>query len=81
MIIYLINTLATLITLLVIVYILSTWVFPPYHAFRSALASIVEPMIAPIRRLIPPVGGLDFSPLIFIVLIQVLVMILTGLLQ
>jgi YggT family protein len=76
-----INMLATLLTLLVVVYMLSTWVFPPYHTFRSTLASIVEPMIAPIRRLIPPVGGLDFSPLIFIVLVQVLVMILTGLLQ
>lgn len=76
-----INMLALLLTLLVFVYILSTWVFPPYHSFRRALASIVEPMLAPIRRLIPPIGMLDFSPFIFLILVQVLATILTGVLH
>lgn len=75
----LINMLALLLTLLVIVYILSTWVFPPYNEFRRAIASIVEPMLAPFRRLIPPVGMFDFSALIFLILVQVLAGILTGL--
>ena len=73
----LINMLALLLTLLVIVYILSTWVFPPYNEFRRAIASIVEPMLAPIRRLIPPVGMFDFSAFIFLILVQVLASILT----
>ena len=71
-----INMLALLLTLLVFVYILSTWIFPPFHSFRQALASIVEPMLAPIRRVIPPVGMLDFSPFIFLILVQVLATIL-----
>jgi YggT family protein len=71
-----INMLALLLTLLVFVYILSTWIFPPFHSFRRALASIVEPMLAPIRRVIPPVGMLDFSPFIFLILVQVLATIL-----
>jgi len=75
-----INMLALLLTLLVFVYILSTWIFPPFHAFRQALASIVEPMLTPIRRIIPPVGMLDFSPFIFLILVQVLATILIGLL-
>jgi YggT family protein len=74
-----INMLAQMLSLLVFVYILSTWIFPPYHAFRNALASIVEPMLAPIRRLVPPVGMVDFSAVIFIVLVQVLATILMGL--
>jgi YggT family protein len=74
-----INLLSQLITLVVFIYILSTWIFPPYHSFRSALASIVEPVLAPIRRLVPPVGMIDFSPFIFIILIQVLAAILAGL--
>jgi YggT family protein len=73
-----INMLALLLTLLVIVYILSTWVFPPFNEFRRAIASFVEPMLAPIRRLIPPVGMFDFSALIFLILVQVLANILTG---
>ena len=76
-----INMLALILTLLVFVYILSTWVFPPYHSFRRTIASIVEPMLAPIRRLIPPVGMFDFSAFIFLIFIQVLATILTGLLD
>jgi YggT family protein len=76
-----INLLALLLTLLIIVYILSTWVFPPYNEFRIAISSIVEPMLAPIRRLIPPVGMFDFSALIFLILVQVLANILTGVLR
>jgi YggT family protein len=75
-----INMLAQMISLLVIVYILSTWVFPPYHNFRRTIASIVEPFLAPIRQVIPPVGMFDFSALIFLVLVQVLATILIGLL-
>jgi YggT family protein len=76
-----INLLALLLTLLVVVYIVSTWVFPPYNEFRMAIASVVEPMLAPIRRLIPPVGMLDFSAFIFLILVQVLANILTGVLR
>jgi YggT family protein len=75
-----INMLALLLTLLVFVYILSTWVFPPFHSFRRTIASIVEPMLAPIRRVIPPVGMIDFSPFIFLIIVQVLATILIGLL-
>ena len=76
-----INMLAVLLTLLVFVYILSTWVFPPYHSFRQSIASIVEPMLAPIRRVIPPVGMFDFSPFIFIISVQVLATILLELVR
>jgi YggT family protein len=75
-----INMLALLLTLLVFVYILSSWVFPPFHSFRQAIASIVEPMLAPIRRVVPPVGMIDFSPFIFLIIVQVLATILIGLL-
>jgi YggT family protein len=74
-----INILAQLLTLLVFVYILSTWVFPPFHSFRQTLAKIVEPMLSPIRRVLPPVGMFDFSPFIFLIIVQVLATILIRL--
>jgi YggT family protein len=77
----LINMLSSVITLLVFVYILSTWVFPPYHSFRRSLASLVEPMLSPIRRVIPPAGIFDFSPFILLVLVQVAAMVLIQLLN
>lgn len=36
------------------------------------LLDLTEPILAPIRRLMPPTGGLDFSPTIVLVLLFVL---------
>jgi len=67
--------------LLVIVYTVLTFVMSPYHPVRTALARIIEPLLQPIRRLIPPVSGLDLSPLVLIILVQLLGMILKALLS
>jgi YggT family protein len=76
-----INTLAALLSLLMLIYVLASWVFPPYHNVYRALAAICDPLLAPIRRLLPPVGGLDFSPFIFLVLVNLLAAILAGLIH
>jgi len=76
-----IRALANLVTLVVIVDVVASWVLPnPYHPFRQAVHRLVEPMLAPIRRLVPPVGMIDFSPMILILLIQVIEVVLVNLL-
>jgi YggT family protein len=52
----------------------------PYHPIRRGIDGVVEPMLAPIRRIVPLMGPLDFSPLVLIILIQVLSNILIRLL-
>lgn len=43
-----------------------------YYDLERAVDLLTEPILAPIRRLIPPVGpGIDFSPLVAIILLQV----------
>ena len=37
-----------------------------------ALQALTEPVFRPIRRVIPPMGGLDLSPLVVLLLIQFL---------
>lgn len=49
------------------------------RAFVGALERITEPLYRPIRRLLPDFGGIDFSPLVVLLLIQVLRMLLGGL--
>lgn len=52
---------------------LITWVSPdPRNPVVMFLRQLTEPVLAPIRRLLPPwkTGGLDFSPLIVIIAIQ-----------
>jgi YggT family protein len=48
-----------------------SYLLSPYHPVRSSLDRIVQPMLAPLRRWIPPVGILDFTPVVLIILIQV----------
>jgi YggT family protein len=64
-----------------VVYIISTWIFPPFHPFRSALATLVEPALRPIRSVVPPLGMFDFSAFILIVLIEVVAAILIAVLR
>jgi YggT family protein len=62
--------LINLLTILVIVHVVLTWVLSPYHPVREILDRIVEPMLSPIRRVMPFTGGLDFSPFVLLLLIQ-----------
>ena len=71
-IILFIRALSQLLVLLVIVSVILSYFMDPYHPVRRGIDSVVEPMLAPIRRLVPLIGMLDFSPLILIILIQVL---------
>ena len=48
------------------------------RSFVQALERITDPLYRPIRRLMPDFGGIDFSPLIVLLLIQVLRMLLAG---
>jgi YggT family protein len=66
-----INALSQLLVLLVIVSVILSYFMDPYHPIRRAIDSVVEPLLAPIRRVVPLLGALDFSPLILIILIQV----------
>lgn len=75
-----INSLAQLLVLLVIVSVILSYFMDPYHPIRRSINSVVEPMLAPIRRMVPLVGPLDLSPLILIILIQVVSNLLIRLL-
>lgn len=46
--------------------------------FVEALDRITAPLYRPIRRLMPDFGGIDFSPLVLLILIQILRMLLNG---
>jgi YggT family protein len=65
-----------------IVYALMSW-FPiepgsTAARFQHALASVIEPVLRPVRRIIPPVAGLDLAFLVVIIVIEVVVASLGG---
>jgi YggT family protein len=62
--------LATLLlyTVLIFIYALLSFIAPGTRSPATALlASLCEPLLAPLRRVLPVVGGIDFSPLVAIV--------------
>lgn len=60
----------------VIVQAILSWVQPGYNPATAILYSLTEPVLRPAQRILPPLGGLDLSPLVVIILIQLLKMLL-----
>lgn len=75
-----VETIASLYIWIVIASILMSYFVDPYHPVRQGVDRLVRPLLDPIRRVVPPLGMFDFSPLILIVLVQVLSNLLVGLL-
>lgn len=61
-----------LLTFCILVQAVMSWFGSSMHSPASSLLfNINEPLLRPARRLIPPIGGLDLSPLLVILLLQV----------
>lgn len=52
-----------------------SWV-NPYSPLAQPAAQLTKPFVAPIQRLLPPIAGIDLSPLVVILLAQVVLMFL-----
>ena len=61
--------------ILVLGFAILSWVQPGSPVY-ALLGRLTEPMLAPLRRVIPAVGGVDLSALVLIVLLQIALMIL-----
>lgn len=60
--------------------IIFSWIAPrSHHPAIALLYQLTEPAMAPLRRLLPPMGGLDLSPILAFVVINVLEIVLRGL--
>jgi YggT family protein len=62
-------------TVLVIVYAILSWV-QTQSMMADLLERLVMPVMAPIRRIVPLVGGIDLSPLVLLLLLQVVGIVL-----
>lgn len=79
--VFVISFIAQILFWLVFISVILSYFMDPYHPVRRSLDTIVEPMLAPIRRVVPPVGMFDLSPLVLLILIQLISNILINLLR
>ena len=55
----------------ILIQVIISWVNPGmYNPVMGLLHSLTEPLLAPARRVIPPISGLDLSPIVVIVVLQ-----------
>ncbi|MEX2162937.1 MAG: YggT family protein [Sulfuricaulis sp.] len=68
----------------ILIRVILSW-FMPYGIHQnpagSLLVSLTEPLLRPARRLIPPIGGLDLSPIAVIVVLQLMQLALAHLIR
>jgi YggT family protein len=63
---------------LLIVYAVMSWV-QAHSPVSDVIGRLCEPLLRPVRRIIPLAGGIDLSPLVVLVLLQVALMVLGNL--
>jgi YggT family protein len=81
------DLLLTIVTWVIIIQVLLSWLLAfnvlnvhqgGVRNFIVALDRLTAPLYRPIRRMLPDFGGLDFSPLVILILIQVIKKLLAG---
>lgn len=70
-------------SLIILARVLMSWInIDPYSPIARVIYDLTEPLLAPVRNMMPTAGGLDFSPIIVLILLQVvgsmIVMMLAG---
>lgn len=63
---------------LILLEVLFSWI-NPHHPLAQPLRALTGGFLAPIRRLIPPISGIDLSPLVALLILQILLIVLSRL--
>lgn len=63
-------------SVVIIADVVVSYFLSPYHPIREFLDKIVHPMLAPIQKIIPPMAGFDFSPVILLLIVQLIARLL-----
>jgi YggT family protein len=75
-----IQMLAFVLWLLLIARVVLSWTNPMGGGGLVAfIYQVTEPILAPIRRILPPAGGMDWSPLVAMLLLGVILRLASGL--
>ena len=79
--VWLVGTAFDVYTLLLLARVVASWVgASPYHPAVRWLVRVTEPVLAPVRSRFPPRGGVDFSPVVALLVLWVARNVVTRLL-
>ncbi len=58
--------------LLILLKVILSYFMDPFHPFRQSVDRFVDPLLRPIRQVVPNIGGFDFSPIILLIFVEVI---------
>ena len=77
-----VNLFFHLLSLAILARVLLYWArVSPYHPAVEFLYRITEPILAPLRRVIPPVGMADISPIVAMILLWIIQEVLAAIMR
>jgi YggT family protein len=76
-----VNLFVQIYTLLIVVSAILSFFMSPFEPIRQTIDRFVNPLLNPIRRIVPPMGGFDFSPLVLLLIIQFAGQFITAIVQ
>ena len=74
-----VHSVGQVLSVLVLASVLLSYFLPATNPIRLFIDRIVDPMLAPIRKIVKPFGTLDFSPVILMIAIYLIEWVLTQL--
>ncbi|NIS82102.1 MAG: hypothetical protein GTO14_18270 [Anaerolineales bacterium] len=66
------NLILDILTVVILADVFVSYFLDIYHPVRRALDSVVQPLLTPIRRYVPPISGIDLSPIALIIVLQII---------
>ena len=76
---YLLRTILYIYLFIIIIQVIISWINPnTYNPITTIMYQISEPILKPIRQFIPSSGGLDFSPLVALIIINLLMILIIS---
>jgi len=71
--VFLLDRLIWALSILLIISSVMSWFQPdPRNAFVRIVNAIVDPLLLPVRAILPPTAGMDFSPMVVMIILWVL---------
>ena len=80
MLVTIIQVVRQIIYILVLLKVVLSYFMDPFHPFRQSVDKLIDPILKPIQQVVPKFGSFDFSPLVLIIIVEVLASILLSIL-
>ena len=79
---YFIPLLFNLYSFMILARVLLSWInVSPYNPIVTLIYELTEPVLRPLRNIIPPIGMMDISPIAALILLQILESIIVSMLN